>query len=329
MTCAEQIINKIEHLYKQRVGFICYNASMWDSLESVYLLAKKKGWKIDIIAPYYRKGEDISTDKKELKKLVKRKVLTNTDKHYDIMFNNNPYDDDNLVTKLDPKFWNCHLNKLCDCLVYIPYASVPYTIDANASVMNGIICSDMVVVENEFCRDACCKILHDYFLKVYNKDLDFSGKFFVFGSPKYDKVLSSKKEDFKLPRKWKKLIGNKKIVVLNTSLKPFLNDTESLNKVAKIIDRYYNNENYILWWRPHPLMIATIQNLRPHLLNQYLELVNWYKKNNIGIYDDSGDLHRSIMYADFCISDPSSVTYLYDKINKKVIFLNDYIDNIK
>ncbi len=57
MTCAEQIINKIEPLYKQRVGFICYNASMWDSLESVYLLAKKKGWKIDIIAPYYRKGE--------------------------------------------------------------------------------------------------------------------------------------------------------------------------------------------------------------------------------------------------------------------------------
>lgn len=331
MTCAERIINKIEHLYKNRVAFVCYNASMWDSLESVYLLAKEKGWKIDLYAPYYLKGNSTATDKKQLKKLVKKNIKTRLTKdiHYDIIFNNNPYDDGNLVTRLDSNFYNKNLVNICDYLIFIPYASTPTYYDDNAVVFNGVLCSDMVVVENEFQKERSCKVLHDFFLENMGRDLDFSGKYFVFGSPKYDKIVTDTKENHKLPRKWKKLIGNKQIVVLNTSLKPFLNDPEHLIKIGKVIDKYYNNENYILWWRPHPLMIATIERLRPNLLDSYLNLVKWYKKNNVGIYDDTEDLHRSILYSDLCISDKSSVTFLYEKINKKLIFLNDFVDKLE
>ncbi len=332
MTCAEQIINKIEPLYKNKVAFVCYNASMWDSLESVYLLAKKKGWKIDIYAPYYHKGYNYVTEYKKLRKLIKHKVLYkyNPNTRYDIIFNNNPYDEDNYVTCLDGKFWNSNLSKICNCLVYIPYASVPNYVDKNAIITNGVLMSDMVVVENEFIKKLFCDTIREYLINIgFTNNEDCSAKIFAFGSPKYDKVLNDKKENYKLPKKWKKMIGNKKVVTLNTSLIPMLNNENKLNDIARIIDEYCDDDEYILWWRPHPLTVATLETLKPHLLKDYIKLIEWYKDNNIGIFDDTENLHRSIAYSDYCISDQSSVRYLYEVANKKIILIDKYIDKLK
>lgn len=329
MSCAELIVNKLKEKHTKNnldVAFICYNASMWDSLESVYLLVKDK-WNVEVICPYYIKGQEITTDVDLMPKLDHNPTTTLTKEHYDIIFNNNPYDDGNLVTRIIPTYWNVKLAKICDTLVFIPYFCNPHGIEENIVLTNGFFCSNMVIVDTEEVKTYCCKVMNKFCKEQMGKDLDFSEKIFAFGSPKYDKVLNDKKENYIIPSNWKDIIGDRKIILLNTSLKPFLQNPNKIEDLKYILNRYKNDPNYVIWWRPHPLMRATIENLCPNKLEDYDFIVKWALESNCIIYDDTSDLHRAITLSDLSIMDISSVMYLYEKTGKRMVLMDDYIKN--
>ena len=66
-----------------------------------------------------------------------------------------------------------------------------------------------------------------------------------------------------------------------------------------------------MWWRPHPLIKATIESMRPHLWQKYQKIVKRYKAEGWGIYDDSADMDRAVVISDAYYGDPSSIVPLY------------------
>ena len=149
------------------------------------------------------------------------------------------------------------------------------------------------------------------------------------GSPKFDKVLASVEKEYEIPEEWRKLIENpdgsrKKIILYNTSVGALLKEdekmTEKIRRALKIF--YENKEKVVLWWRPHPLIRATIESMRPKLWEDYYSTVEEYKKAGWGIYDDTPDMDRALAMSDAYYGDPSSLIQLYQKIEKPIMIQN-------
>lgn len=71
-----------------------------------------------------------------------------------------------------------------------------------------------------------------------------------------------------------------------------------------------------------PLSLDTAKSMNPGAVRPYLDLVEQYKKEKIGIYDDSGDLHRAVKMADAYYGDRSSVTELFRQQGKPVMIMD-------
>ena len=77
-----------------------------------------------------------------------------------------------------------------------------------------------------------------------------------------------------------------------------------------------------LLWRPHPLIKDTIQGMLPNLWEEYQKLVQQYKEEGWGIYDDTADLDRAIALSDAYYGDGSSVVQLCQKVGLPVMIQN-------
>jgi hypothetical protein len=62
--------------------------------------------------------------------------------------------------------------------------------------------------------------------------------------------------------------------------------------------------------------------MRPDLWEQYKAIVDQYKKEGWGIYDDTADMDRAIVLSDGYYGDGSSVVQLYQQTGKPVMIQN-------
>ena len=67
---------------------------------------------------------------------------------------------------------------------------------------------------------------------------------------------------------------------------------------------------------------------RPQLYEQYLEIVEKYKREGFGIYDDSSDMDRALVLADAYYGDQSSLVVLCNAIHKPIMIQNVSVANI-
>lgn len=100
---------------------------------------------------------------------------------------------------------------------------------------------------------------------------------------------------------------------------------EKIKDVFRVFEE--NHEEMALLWRPHPLIKATIESMRPKLWKEYQEIVERYKTEGWGIYDDSADLDRAVCLSDAYYGDWSSIVYLYQKTGKLIMMQNVDIRN--
>ena len=321
--------------------FLPYKASMWDSLESVWKAADADPdcdtYVIPI--PYFDKNPDGSFKEEHYEGNqypnyvpVTRYDVFDFGKHMpDVIYIHNAYDDWNLVTSVHPDFYSRNLKNYTEELVYIPYF-VLGEIDPNDEqaaegmkhfcFMPGIINADKVIVQSEDMK----KIYIREYLKaakkcgLTGKHLDrayLDKKFLGTGSPKIDKLLNTKKEDLDIPAEWLKIIEKpdgswKKIVFYNTSVGALLQHGEKmLRKMESVFDIFRKNKDeVVLLWRPHPLIQATIESMRPQLWKAYKEIRGRYVEEGWGICDDSADLDRAVVLSDAYYGDYSSVVQL-------------------
>jgi hypothetical protein len=324
------------------IAFIPYKASMWDALESVWLAAKDDPAcdAYVIPAPYYDRMPDGSFGRMHYEGKQYPDYVPITDwRDYDfeelrpdMIFTHNPYDGGNLVTGIHPDFYCERLKAFTDLLVYIPYFVTIDDVPEHFCVCAGTIHANRVIVQSDKIRQTYIRVFKE-FEKKNNCRGRFGKpetKFVALGSPKFDKVLSTKREDCEIPRAWRKLIekpdGTRKhIIFYNTSIAAILESNERyLEKLRSVLDTFRYRDDVVLWWRPHPLNEATYGSMRPQLLREYESIVAEYRRAGLGIYDDTADLHRAIAQSDAYYGDWSSLVVMYGLTGKPMMVQNLY-----
>ncbi len=329
--------------------FLPYKASIWDSLESVWRAADEDencdAYVIPI--PYYDKNPDGSFRKMHCEDdqypayvPITRYDAFDFEKHHpDMIYIHNPYDGLNLVTSVHPFFYSDHLKKFTDQLIYIPYfvlGEIKPEEEQRIKTMQhfcttpGVYNADKVIVQSEDMRQVYIQVLmkesgsHNAAARKYWED-----KILGLGSPKYDKVACTKKEELEIPKPWLDLIlrpdGSwKKIILYNTSIGGLLTHNEKmLAKINYVLDVFRKNqEEAVLMWRPHPLIESTLTSMRPQLWKTYRAIRDRYLAEGWGIYDDTADLDRAIEVSDAYYGDGSSVVQLYQQTGKPVMIQN-------
>ncbi len=128
------------------------------------------------------------------------------------------------------------------------------------------------------------------------------------------------------PADWKDIVRGRKVIFYNTSVSSMLqNGDRHIKKMEWVFMMFHRHPEVVLWWRPHPLELSTVQSMRPELEQKYYELKQDYKAKAIGILDESSDLHRAIAVSDAYYGDWSSVLQLYKVTEKPVFLANDLV----
>lgn len=131
-----------------------------------------------------------------------------------------------------------------------------------------------------------------------------------------------------LPENWRERVAGKKVVLYLTSLSNMLSGgMKHIEKIERVIETFRQQEEVVLWWRPHPLEIATLESMRPELMAKYKEVRTQYQNEAWGILDTSSDLHRAIAVSDAYYGDWSSVIQLYKATGKPILVENDNMLN--
>ncbi len=335
---------------RKEVVFLPYKASMWDSLESVWKAADEDentdAYVIPI--PYYDKNPDGSFREEhyEVDLYPEYVPVTRYDEYDfesrrpDVIYIHNPYDNLNYVTSVHPFFYSKNLKKFTDKLIYIPYFVLKELDPDNEEEVEGVkhfcttpgvVNADKVIVQSENMKKIYVKVLTEFMKEQTGKNTRkyWDEKILGLGSPKIDKVAAMQKEDVAVPEEWLKVIekpdgSRKKIIFYNTSVQALLNNNEKMNAKIKTVLQVFkeNREEVALLWRPHPLMEATIKSIRAGLWEEYKEIVDTYREEGWGIYDDTADLDRAIALSDGYYGDWSSVVYLCQKAGMPVMIQN-------
>lgn len=356
--CLEEALSRAENAVndmpvRKEVVFLPYKASMWDSLESVYLAAREDencdAYVVPI--PYYDKLPDDSLGELHYEgneypadiEITYYEDYNLEERRPDAIYIHNPYDRCNIVTCVPERFFCSNLKKYTDCLVYIPYFILSeIEPDDQAAIdtmkhfcfLPGTIWADKVIVQSEKMRQI---YINEY--KKAAKEAGLTGeyidrkkldeKFLGLGSPKLDKVHGIRRENLEIPEEWRKIIEKpdgtwKKIIFYNTSIGALLQSEEKmLVKIKSVLHTFREQrEEVALLWRPHPLIESTIKSMKPQLWKEYDKIVQNYREEGWGIYDDTADMDRAVVLSDAYYGDGSSVVQVYQETGKPVMIQN-------
>lgn len=321
--------------------FLPYKASMWDSLESLWkkAAADESCETFVIPIPYFDKNPDGSLGRMHYEgEQYPEEVPVTSWREYDmaarrpdVIYIHNPYDECNLVTSIHPDFYAKEIKEYTDMLVYVPYFTcINDVVQEEFCILPGTIWANQIILQSEAVREKYIEIFHRWEDSQGCRDAfgKAEEKFVALGSPKFDKVISAKREDYVLPEEWRRLIeredgSRRKVVLYNTTLGAMLRDTEEmLAKIRNVFEVFRNQKEVVLLWRPHPLLRETLCSMRSRTVLEYDEIVERYRKEAWGIYDDTADMYQAITVSDAYYGDNSSVVELYKRTGKPIMIQN-------
>ncbi len=230
----------------------------------------------------------------------------------DAIFIHNPYDNYNRVTSVDAQYFSHELKKCTDALVYIPYYVSGEHLGKNIATAPGVINADYVIAQDENIK----KQFEDYYPGEVPE-----GKFLALGSPKFDKVAGKTADDFELPEEWKRKMEGKKVILYNTSIGAVLQHPNQVcSKMRYVFSLFKQRKDVVIWWRPHPLLKATLNSMISGLLEKYEQIEREFLQEDYGIYDDTPDVSRAVVCTDAYYGDESSVADLYRATGKRILY---------
>lgn len=318
---------KNEILASLQIVFLPYKASMWDSMESVWKAAEKEpNCEVFVVPiPYYERRADgsLGTFHYEGDEFPKEVPITHYEEYRlesrrpDIVYIHNPYDHENFVTSVDPRFYSYELKKYTDCLVYIPYYASSGGMSEGQAMCSAYRYADYIVVQSE------------KFIKFFDPSLPRE-KFLPLGSPKFDKILQTCANPPQPPSEWKEKMAGRKVYFYNTSIHGMLANTELfLKKMEYVFECFQGREDACLLWRPHPLLESTFDSMRSEYRPWYDRLKKRFMEENLGIYDDTPDMTSTIALSDVYIGDSAtSVTSIFGMVGKPLFIFNNWIHTL-
>ncbi|WP_421617403.1 CDP-glycerol glycerophosphotransferase family protein [Brevibacillus sp. TJ4] len=309
---------------KLEIVFMPYKASMWDSLESIWLAAKEdERCNATVVPiPYYDRNPDRSFGAMHYEgtELPDYVPIIHYDKYDvsahlpDVIYIHNPFDENNLITSVDPRFYSYNLKKHTDMLVYVPYFTSGAYANTEAFAQKHLTpalkVTDKIIVQSHTQK------------KLYMASGIKENKLLVLGTPKFDAIVNLDKTKVDVPTSWTEKIQDKKSIVLNSSIGSLLNNPEYLGELRNRISTILSFQELVLIWRPHPLLEATITSMRPDLYDEYKEIVHIVENSDNAVIDHLGSTLPATVVSDGMISDISSWARQYIATGKPVLFLN-------
>ena len=309
---------------RKEIAFFPYKASMWDSLESVYLAAKEDP-DCDVYCvpiPYYERNPDGTLGKMHYEGADYPDYVEVTDwqsynleeRKPDAAYIHNPYDEWNHVTSVHPRYYSKNLKQYVAILVYIPYFATAGAMGEAQDLLPAYIYADYIVIQSPRMKEFFDAIIPDE-------------KFLPFGSPKFDSVIRKCQSPPEPPEEWKSHMGGKKVYFYNTSISGMLANTgKFLKKMRYVFDTFQGREDACLLWRPHPLLESTFASMRASHKPQFDALKQEFIEQNIGILDETPDIEHAIALSDAYVGDSgTSVTSLFGVVGKPIFLLTNAI----
>ncbi len=318
-----------EHLPEDRlkVVFLPYKASMWDCMESVWEAADAdpECEALVVPIPYYEKNAQGSIVRECYEgdmfpkdvPVVHYRAYHLEEEQPDIVYIHNPYDGGNTVTTVHPDYYSSNLKKYTDLLVYIPYyicGNGPLP-DCHLS-LPAYEYVDYIILQDEE--------------KVQNlADFVPMEKIVVLGTPKADRIrkLNRKKDEIleqEIPQEWREKIRGKKVILYNLSVTGLLRNSKyAMDKIRYVLSCFEGRDDVVLWWRPHPLLEATLHSALPALYEEYMKIKHAFAGSGNGILDETGDAAVAAVIADAYLGEnTSSLMHYFGVQGKPVMYTN-------
>ena len=332
---------------KLEVVFFPYKASLWDSMESVYLAAAEDNAcdAYCVPIPYYDLNKDRSFGEfhDESGEYPENIPVVNWQEYDfemrkpDVIIIHNPYDDWGTETSVEPRFYASNLRQYTEKLVYYPsFLHEEIKPDDDVAIGNmkkycflpGVIHADKVIVQSENIRriyiSEYVKAAEGQGLEVDEAALD--DKILGLGSPLLDKMKSMDVESVEIPQEWEQIImkpdgERKKIILYYTGVNELLCYGEKLLiKIKDVMNTFREKKDDVaMWWLPHPAIRNMLQDSKSELWDGFMEIVEQYKEEGWGIYDDTADYDRAVVATDAYFGDWNAVIWKYQKISKPVM----------
>lgn len=306
------------------IVFMPYKASMWDSMESIYLAAAGDPdcRCLVIPIPYCErdaKGE-AAVWRYEGNLFPKEIPITDyqsyslSQRRPEAVFIHNPYDGYNLVTSVHPDYYSGKLKEQSGLLIYVPYYVTGGFFSESQRLLPAYQNMDYMIAQSEYFKEEA-------------RGLYYYDRILPLGSPKLDRVIRVCGDRREAPPQWRPILEGRKAVMLNTSLNQVLFDTAAyLKKLRCVFGCIRERKDIALIWRPHPLLNTALRSMRPEFASGYGELEREFLEEGWGILDRGPDLAETIRLSDAYIGESSSsVVNLFGAAGRPIFVLDNYI----
>lgn len=331
------------------VVFLPYEASMWDSMDTIWGCAARDSRCRVYVSPipYFERKPDHSLGQMhydgdlfpEYIDIIDYRILNLESLRPDVIYIHNPYDEYNHVTSIAPEFYSRELKKHTDKLVYVSYF-IPgvYQSVESAAVFcqtTGMFYADIIIAQSQVHKQllAANGNAPDKIAVLGNPKLDYVMKYACSvcsaeqqgGQPSSPNAGGERNEQsayrINIPDVWKKKLSGRKAVLLCMSIGSFLLWDNMIEMYEAFIDFLINHYESAVLFRPHPLLEATIKSLRPDKYQKYIEFLDKYIENDRFVLDCQTDSIAAVQCSDCMISDYSSLCFSYAVTGKPVAIL--------
>ncbi len=121
-------------------------------------------------------------------------------------------------------------------------------------------------------------------------------------------------------------VRSKKTVLFCCTMSEMLSyDGFAIEKLRYVLNTFCDKEEIVLWWRPCVLDTPSVRFLKemiPDFLREYRELIEEYRRQGIGILDETGNVAWAVENCDAYYGDPGETAELFAKTGRPMMYQN-------
>lgn len=223
----------------------------------------------------------------------------------DVVYIQNPFDEYNTATSIQPYHYASHIRPYAEQLIYIPYMAGDEVDSRDERAikmmdyyvkMPGVVLADRVILPSENTRNR--------YIEVLTAALGEEAKPMLEEEILVDKdcfVNANSMSVTNVPKEWEEkchnVTGNPtKIVLYYVGISGMMHfGMDMIEKMKRTFQVFQQQrEQVTMLWYDEPMVREVLEKKKPELYEKYCKLVKEFQDNNLGIYDDSCNLKRAL-----------------------------------
>ncbi len=333
---------------KREVVFIPYKSSFWGTMDGLWQAASADE-EVDVYvvpAPYYYKDAfgkakkdepHYETDYPESVALTNYEEYTFDMRRPDVIVIQCPYDEYHYGMTIHPFFYARNLAQYTENLVYVPPLVMDEIVPGDErgrftlrTFCNtpGVTYADHVIVQSEQLKDVYVELLTEFAgegTRVMWEE-KITGAATVAGETTMSETSRRAIAEVDVPEEWRVYAqredGSRKIVILlhmNASVL-FEYGREAIQKLREVMELLRKEQDdFVLLWKPDSSVRELLRKEDAEAWGRYRDLMEEYRREKWGIFDDSPDWERAIGFCDAYYGDAGVMSTRCVRLDKPVL----------